>query len=252
MQVERSESKSCLWRQSYRSSNKGSPMHRTFKTPSSPDPLPGAGLPTWVTSTRPSAQAPGGPAGYFHGHSNSSSTNGSFSPQSRRQVIKAPSFHLPSLGLGTGFESLPWMWPRNPQGDFSGHLPFTLFTAQLDARHTLCWAEPGPPRITSGRPRVPCLGKREKRVQSIGCVLINTALVNISTILITSCKTLDKLLNPFEPEFTYQQKGYLKLSSIPLTRISLQHPQISRTFDPTRIHRYTISFFCLLDNFPAA
>lgn len=92
-----------------------------------PRPLPGASLPTWVTSASPSAQAHRGPAGYFHRRSNSSSTNGSFS-QPTRSAIKAPSSHTGPPGLGTGFGSLPCIGSRNPQGDFSGHLSFTPFT----------------------------------------------------------------------------------------------------------------------------
>lgn len=142
------------------------PVHHTFKALSSPDPhleltgapeslppSPSLRLREALQVTFIDIQTPQAPMVLF--------------PQPTRRVIKAPSSHLPSLGLGTGFGSLPWMWSRNPQGDFSGHLPFTLFTTQLDTRHTLCWAEPSPPGTTSGQPRVPCPGKREKRVQAV-------------------------------------------------------------------------------------
>ena len=42
---------------------------------------------------------------------------------------------------------------------------------------------------------------------------------------ITSHVTMGELLNPLEPQFIYQQKGYSTLPSVPLSKVYLQHLQ---------------------------
>ena len=69
---------------------------------------------------------------------------------------------------------------------------------------------------------------------------------------ITSHVTMGELLNPFEPQFIYQQKGYSTLPSVPLSKVYLQHLQYVglSAFGHTHTHIYThtTSFLSLLDN----
>lgn len=67
---------------------------------------------------------------------------------------------------------------------------------------------------------------------------------------ITSHVTMGELLNPFEPQFIYQQKGYSTLPSVPLSKVYLQHLQYVglSAFGHTHIYTHTTSFLSLLDN----
>lgn len=62
---------------------------------------------------------------------------------------------------------------------------------------------------------------------------------------ITSHVTLDELLNPFEPQFIYQQKGYSTLPSVPLSKVYLQRLQHNVGLSVFG-HTHTASFLSLL------
>lgn len=66
---------------------------------------------------------------------------------------------------------------------------------------------------------------------------------------ITSHVTLGELLNPFEPKFIHQPKGYSTLPSVPLSKVYLQRLQYNvglSIFGHT--HTHTTFSLSLLDN----
>ena len=61
---------------------------------------------------------------------------------------------------------------------------------------------------------------------------------------IPSHVTMGELLNPLEPQFIYQQKGYSTLPSVPLSKVYLQHLQYNvglSAFGHTHTHTHTTS-----------